>query len=66
MNDVSGLLRGAAGMVGQTGIAVNLALRSWCARDDGPEEGEVVCGATDANVPPVPHHKNLLSLIELA
>jgi hypothetical protein len=49
-------------MVEETGSAVNLALRSKCLRGDGPAEGEVVCPVMDADAPPVPDHKKLLSI----
>jgi hypothetical protein len=45
-------------MVGQTGIAVNLAFGSTGPRRDGPEEGEVVCAAMDADESPVSELRN--------
>jgi hypothetical protein len=45
-------------MVGETGIAVNLAFGSTSRRRDGPEEGEVVCPAMDADASPVSELRN--------
>jgi hypothetical protein len=40
-----------AGMVGEIGMGVNLALRSACLRGDGPADGEVECRVMDADAP---------------
>ena len=59
---MSGSRGGEAGMVGETGIGVNLALLSTCLCGDGPADGEVVCRAIDVDAPPRPTSKKLLSL----
>jgi hypothetical protein len=45
-------------MVGQTGIAVNLAFGSRGPRRDEPEEGELVCPAMDVVASPVSELRN--------